>query len=569
MHGKFSGGIHSTGPDSKIINSGKIETNGQKAYGIRSVGDRTTIENKGTIETNAGGGGPLDKTGSYGILSRGKDATIYNRGKISTKNKYSHGIYSERLGDKGAQNATINNSGHITASGNNAYAIKGEGRKEIVNLRSSSVINGAIDLGGGDDEVNVYSGSTTTGTIYLGTGADIIRVAKGAKIEGSIDFGMNDDDDFGDGDEDIFYAWSANHAQDLINFEIDEGIDKLIVDPTILAVVTGDEIKTIFTIDKTCQSVKGPVLSSLSNGLHGIIHKRLNHFKPELIKLATTRIEPGMLKTPDQPQAWSQAFSSFRKRDSDSSQVRAYDHKYRGFTGGFEKTYRRLRAGVMGGFSRANTEAVTFRTDSNSYFTGIYGQYDFGRIKLAASLIGGYEDHDNARYVTDGGNDETARADPGSFFLSPSVTVRADYTVAHRLLLRPMATVVYSAGWYDDYHEHGSTRSNLEIDDRTLQTLSGTLQISAIYMITDGCEFELSAGGNARYTDDGTVKGNIGGSDFRFTAANDDSVYAGQLGAYLSVNVNDQLNLYANAELSEASGDETRNFFMAGLKFSF
>jgi outer membrane autotransporter protein len=278
-----------------------------------------------------------------------------------------------------------------------------------------------------------------------------------------------------------------------------------------------------------------------------------------------------MLTTPDQPQGWGEMFHFYRKRDKDG-RLFAYDHEYNGFASGFERTYKRLRAGAMGGFLRANveTDSESFRIDSNTYFTGVYGQYDFGRIKLAASLISGYEDHENSRMVFDNlSGDETARADFGSMFLSQSVTVRADYTVAHRLLLRPMATVVYSAGWYDDYHEHGSTRSNLEIDDRTLQTLSGTLQISAIYMITDGCEFELSAGGNARYTDDGTVKGNIGGSDFRFTAANDDSVYAGQLGAYLSVNVNDQLNLYANAELSEASGDETRNFFMAGLKFSF
>jgi hypothetical protein len=59
-------------------------------------------------------------------------------------------------------------------------------------------------------------------------------------------------------------------------------------------------------------------------------------------------------------------------------------------------------------------------------------------------------------------------------------------------MLRPMATVVYSAGLYDDYHENGTTRSNLEIDDLTLQALNSTLQLSAIYMITDTCEFELN-----------------------------------------------------------------------------
>ncbi len=33
--------------------------------------------------------------------------------------------------------------------------------------------------------------------------------------------------------------------------------------------------------------------------------------------------------------------------------------------------------------------------------------------------------------------------------------------------------------------------------------------------------------------------------------------------------VTDRLDLYVNAEFSEASGDETRDFFMAGFKFSF
>jgi len=226
----------------------------------------------------------------------------------------------------------------------------------------------------------------------------------------------------------------------------------------------------------------------------------------------------------------------------------------------------------MGGFSRANVEAdsESFRTDSNSFFTGIYGQYDFGRYKLAASLICGYEDHDNTRMVVDNlSGYENARADFGSLFVSPSVTVRADYTVAHRLLLRPMATVTYSAGWYDDYHEHGTTRSNLEIDDRTLQSLNSTLQLSAIYQVADWCEFELNGGGTARYTDDGSIDGNIAGSDFRFTATGDDNVYGAQVGAYLGADVTEQLELYVNAEFSRASGDETRDFFMAGLQFSF
>jgi hypothetical protein len=459
-----------------------------------------------------------------------------NNGTINVSGPSGSSIIGIWVNSKTDTTHTINNSGIITATGENAYAIKGEAGAETLNLFSSSVITGDIDLGAGDDTINFHLGARVNGRISLGnnTGTANIFGSKTPLLSSTLTF----------------------ENADAINLH------------NVVGAVNGC---VVVSVDPTGQSVKGPVLNSLCTGLHNVIRKRLNHFKPQLIKLASTRIEPGMLVKPKQAQAWGDMFHSYRKRDH-HGRLFAYDHEYNGFTGGYEKTYNRLRAGVLGGFSRANVEAdsESFRTDSNSYFTGIYGQYDYGRYKLAASLIGGYEVHDNSRNLFDNlSGDETARADFGSLFISPSVTVRADYTVAHRLMLRPMATVVYSAGWYDDYHEHGTTRSNLEIDDRTLQALNSTLQLSAIYMITDTCEFELNGGGTARYTDDSSIDGNLGGSDFRFSATNDDSVYSGQLGAYLGVNVSDQLNLYANAEFARASGDETRDFFMAGLQFNF
>jgi len=502
-----------------IINNDTIFTTDDD--GIYSEGRNSTITNNGSITTVG--------VGDFGITSLGDGATITNNGTISTTGQFSHGI--ELAGD----GSTLNNFGTIRVTGWGSRGLNMPGSSTVNNsglISATSDATHAIMGGSGDSVLNLLSGSQIIGKINLLSGTDTVNI-------------------------------SGRNNSSTLTIEGAESIN--LSGP---GVVVGN---VVIAVDPTGQSVKAPVLNSLCTGLHGVIRNRLNHFKPELIKLASTRIEPGMLKTPDQPQVWGSPFHSYRRRD-DHGLLFAYDHEYNGFSGGFERTFRRLRAGVMGGFSRANVEAdsESFRTDSNSYFTGIYGQYDFGRIKLSASLIGGYEDHDNTRMVVDNlSGFENARADFGSLFLSPSVTVRADYTVAHKLLLRPMASVVYSAGWYDDYHEHGTTRSNLEIDDRTLQALNSTLQLSAIYQIAEWCQFELSAGGNARYTDDGSIDGNVGGSDFRFTATNDDSIYSGQLGAYLGVNVSDQLNLYINAEFSEASGDETRNFFMAGLKFNF
>jgi len=549
--GVVSGGIYLFASDySTITNNGLISTKGVGGIGIFTLGnEQINTINNGLILTEG--------ESAYGIWSAGDhNSIISNSNSIKVTGKDAAGIFIQST--ESDQINTINNSGLISATGEAEYAILGYEGIEYLNLFSGSDIIGDIDLGGGNDNATFFTGSQTNGDVDMDAGDDTFNYYLGSLIFGRIDLGADTDT------ANIYGPGTPQYSHTLTI----ENVESIRLH-NVVGAVNGS---VVVTLDPTGQSVKAPVLSSLCSGLHGIINRRLTHYKPELIKLAATRITSGMLKTPDQPQAWGQAFSSFRKRDSDDNLLFSYDHKYKGFTGGFERSYKRARVGLLGGFSHANVEAASdsFKTDSNSYFGGSYGQYDFGRIKLAASLIAGYEDHDNDRMVIDNlSGYETARADFGSIFLSPSVTVSADFTVAHRLLLRPSATVIYSAGWYDDYHEHGTTRSNIEIDSRTLQALNPQLQLSAVYTFSDWCEFEVSAGGTARYTDDGSIDGNLGGSDFRFSATNDDSVYAGQLGGYLSADVTDRLELYVNAQFTDATGGETQDFFMAGLKFKF
>ena len=519
--------------------------------------------NTGKTETvngniDLGSGENTFKMYENSTLSAGVDGVlnIYSGNDIDTFTFYGGSKLTATTIDTGggADLMTLYSGSEVTAD-----SIDFGGGNDTLTLRPDSKITGNVYFGAGDDTMTLYSDSMVNGDINLGEGADTMTVYEGAVITGAIDFGA-------DTDVDTLNIPGGNFTLTTKNY--DESVDKTVTDPSLLAILNGN---TIMTVDKTGQVAKAAVLSGFTTGLHGIVNNRMTHFKPAQIKLAATRITPGMLKTPKQPQAWGHPFHSYRKRDEDG-RVPGYDHKYNGFTGGFERSFNRVRLGVLAGYSHAVTEAdnKSFQTKSNSYFTGAYGQYDFGRIKLAAALIGGYEDHDNDRYLTDNlFGSETARADFGSIFLSPSVTLSADFTVAHRLLLRPSATVVYSAGWYDDYNEHGTTRTNVEVDSRTIQTLNPQLQLAAVYQIAEWCEFELSAGGKARYTDDGTFSGNLGSSDFRVAASGDDNVYGAQVGAYLSADVTDRLELYANAQFTDASGGETRDFFMAGLKFEF
>lgn len=325
-------GIFMENGNNSMTNNGLILMTGKNCNGIQSSGSNSTITNNGTISAT-------NEESHAIILTNGNDFEITNNGTISMTGPESYGIYS--LVDDGNIN-TINNIGSIKVTGNNSYAIKGGDGDEIVNLLRSSDITGDIDLGAGDDTMNYYLGARVRDVIDLGDDTDTANI-----------FGPN-----------------APHISTTLSFENTESINL-----HYLVGAVNDGLVVI--VDPTGQSVKAPVLNSLCTGLHGIIRKRLNHYKPKLIKLASTRIEPGMLKTPDQPQAWGDTFHSYRKRDNEG-RIFAYDHEYNGFTGGFEKTYKRLRAGVMGGYSRANVEAdsESFRTDSNTFFTGAYGQYD-------------------------------------------------------------------------------------------------------------------------------------------------------------------------------------------------
>ena len=171
--------------------------------------------------------------------------------------------------------------------------------------------------------------------------------------------------------------------------------------------------------------------------------------------------------------------------------------------------------------------------------------------------MAGYEDHENDRAVVDNLNGfETAQADFSSLFISPSLTVSSAYDVGTQVELRPSVTFAYSAGWYDDYAESGTTRSDLVIDDRNVHALTGQLQLAAAYSLAEESELEFRAGAKARYTDNDDIDVNLAGTDFRIPHASDDSVHGGYVGVNLRVAIKEKINLVADIEHGRAGGGE-------------
>jgi outer membrane autotransporter protein len=277
------------------------------------------------------------------------------------------------------------------------------------------------------------------------------------------------------------------------------------------------------------------------------------------------------------PQIWGSALGEMRERDLEGIAL-GYDHNYVGFTGGYEASFYKARIGLLGGFVRSTVKTTgdkfgrlrSVDTDTDSFFVGAYSQYFLGGINLTTTLMAGYEDHENDRAVVDNLNGfETAQADFSSFFISPSLTLSSAYNVGTQVELRPSVTFAYSGGWYDDYAESGTTRSDLVIDDRNVHALTSQLQLAAAYSLAEESELEIRAGAKARYTDNDDIDVNLAGTNFQIPNASDDSVYGGYLGMNLRVAIKESINLVADVEHGRAGGGEEHIAAMLKLEWVF
>jgi outer membrane autotransporter protein len=553
--GDSSTGLTPSGSGNVIINNGTINTSGVQADGLRDGGTNTLFTNNGSIITTGdsaegilttrsdsvyNNAGLIDTSGdaSVGIITSGDNEVINNSGTIITRGASAHGIRgnvalaltvtnSGTIRTRGAssagitvnRSAAITNSGLISAEQSATAAIIGSEEAETVNLLSGSQIIGTIDLNGATDIVNI-SGANNSSTLTL-TDTETINLLNGNGL------------------------------------------------------LVGD---VVTMVDPTGQSVSSAVLSTTTFAVHNVVNQRLAHHQPlKPIQVATSELTSGMVFQERAPQIWGSALGEMRERDLEGIAL-GYDHNYVGFTGGYEASFYKARIGLLGGFVRSTVKTTgdkfgrvrSVDTDTDSFFVGAYGQYFLGGLNLTTTLMAGYEDHENDRAVVDNLNGfETAQADFSSFFISPSLTLSSAYNVGTEVELRPSVTLAYSGGWYDDYAESGTTRSDLVIDDRNAHALTGQLQLAAAYSLAEESELEFRAGAKARYTDNDDIDVNLAGTDFRIPNASDDSVYGGYLGVNIRVAIKESINLVADVEHGRAGGGEEHIAAMLKLEAVF
>ena len=518
-----------------FINNGSISTSGTAGETVINFGDNGSITNNGTLTTtgavqNVFTEGDGDQVTNNGIITAsannasaivvgfnggsGIGSTITNNNTIRVTGSGSTGILMVN-----ASGTTINNSGLISAEQSATAAIDGSNNSETLNLLSGSQIIGTIDLDDGTDTVNI-SGANNSSTLTL-TDTEVIR---------------------------------------LVN-------DNGLIVGTVATVV-----------DPTGQSISSAVLSNTTLAIHNNVNQRLAHNKPlKPIQVATSELTSGIVFQEREPQIWGSTLGAKHSRGLEGIAL-GYDHDYVGFTGGYEVSFYKARIGLLGGFVKTNIKTTgdkfgrlrSIDTDTDSFFAGAYSQYFLGKINLTTTLMAGYEDHNNDRAVVDNLNGfETAQADFGSFFISPSMTLSSAYVLDKYFELRPSATFAYSGGWYEDYAESGTTRSDLVIDDRDVHALTGQLQLAAAYSPFEDNALELRAGAKARYTDDDNIDVSLAGTNFQIPNASDNTVYGGYIGMNLRIAIKEKINLIADVEQGFASGNENHAAVMVRLEGVF
>jgi hypothetical protein len=518
--GIASGGIEASGSNAVVNNNGSISTQGLQAEGIESIAaSNVTISNSGTINTTGNGADGIESTGdnaainnsgiirttgapqagvddASGIETTGANGQVTNSGSIFVTGADASGVDLDAAGNS---NNTLTNRGIISATGDANQAIVGGAGEQTVNLNNGSQINGDIDLGGGTDIINFGANTSSTLTI-LNT-------------------------------ENINFAAGA---------------------------IDGD---TVFVVDPTGFAAIGTSVNALSNSIHQLIGQRLTQPQPlQPTQVASSKASPGLLFQEQKPLAWGNVFGESRRRGAEQENL-AYDHDYFGFTGGYEFDVRRSRIGVFAGFSEGDIETQksdSFDADVSSLFFGGYGRTNLGAVNLIGSLIFGFEDYDSDREVMDSTNGlETADADIDNFFISPSITLSSAFAYGAKFELRPSLSVSYIYADFDSYSESGTTQSDLDVDDRSVEFFNTRAQLAGAYMWRKNSEAELRIGIDTRHASEDDVDASIGNNiNFDFDIDGDEDVLGGFVGGRMHMLTQTNLSLIADAEYRYAEGEE-------------
>jgi len=552
------------GENGVVNNSGNITTSGSGSEGI-SAEKNSKIYNSGTIKTASeaihvrGDYGTIVNSGiiiTSGTNSDGMDLddfnTVINSGTISTTDDDSDAIYAR------SDNEIIN-SGKITTSGDDSNGIRLLGDNNSITNTGSIIAKGINSYGIGSDDVgtmiinnNGYIEATNTGSFAIYNDDAVVtnttlNLNNGSRVLGAIDLGNNG----GDTDTVNIYGGSPSAAITIENAE------------EINLFTSGVKVgNTVTTVDSTSEKSNSTGLATLTSSIHNSINQRRFFTTP-------SKLTAGFSYQERQSQTWVSTFAGIRKFAATNENTK-YDYRQYGVSAGNEWDYKDAIVGITAGVANSKSESdlQSFENTSSHVFAGVYGVFNLGRAKLSTTILTGYGDNENKRYVYDNTNGlETATSDTQIIFLSPSVNLQATYRFSDGYEFRPSANLTYNIARVDGYKELGTTQSNFSIDDRYVKVFSSKLQVALAERFDSEEELEIRAGINARYSNDDNVDAVLNGTSFDYSIEGDNSVYGFYTGVNFKIAKTNNLEFIADVEIGASEHDE--KYANASLKFEY
>ncbi len=609
-------GIEADGDNNVIDNSGSISTAGDDADGIHLGGDNNTVVNSGVITVSGDGSyainanyngsyivndGQLNSAGNASFSINADDnAYIVNNGSIYNENSWGIEVDdSSTVINNGSvvslnswgievdHYTTVINNGSIIAGSN--YGIESDDFSTIINNGTIHVTNGAaIETGNGSVVTNtgsiVVAGTNSEGIFvqcnncsatvnnsgYISAQGNsnyaiynrddrvtntTLNILAGSKIIGAIDLGN------AGGDSDIVNIYSGSPSASLTILNAEE------INLQAPGVQAGN---TVMTVDATMAGSYSVGMAALASSVHHTVHQRRHLSLPsDAVAVASTGWLPSLAFLEQKPVGWGQIFGGQREQDAHDDAL-AYDSWHYGINGGYEWDVNGKRLGVMGGLARSRGESdeTSFDNEANHLFVGGYGFFNYQRLNISSSLIVGYSDYDNKRFVYDNLNGlETARSETDSLFFSPSITFELPHRIDIGYELRPLLNIAYHMAFVDGYSESGTTQSNLKVEDRTLRVFSSRAQLALARILGEGREVELRLGVSARSADDDKTETSLAGNSFKYSSAGDDSVSGFYGGVSVRLASTDTLSLIADLEAGGVDSDES--YVDASLKLEY
>lgn len=416
--------IETTGGANTATNNGTIiGDGGMNGRGVVFNGTSSIFINNGLLSTSA-----TTISGAHGMASLGFSPNITNNGLITTTGNIAHGIYLDR------SSSVVTNDGIIRVTGveSDAVHFKSSTSNYSTSGATISTQSKAINFGGAELSLTITAPAYIQGQIILAGSNDVtINTGRSHSFQWTFD-GFPID------------SLTINGSVPTVT----SGIIVASIDPTLFENAPGGMLEVT---DHIYASITDRSQLLLSDGINGVNLST---------KLSPVPDDPNIAE-PARLNRWAAGFGSVAAHGASGVKL-SYNTGQAGIIAGMDWANKpdRFFGIAAGGAAGAFTANATFiksqRIQTTGGFASIYGARRWGKSVLDYGFTGGMQNHNSQRSINSNlvvGGIDTARANYGSYYLAPRVSLRRTFGIGSGVALTTTGSLGYVAGWVNGYSE--------------------------------------------------------------------------------------------------------------------